>query len=119
MKVKANRKKQKKLGVKKTLMVLVFPFLILLIIAIILWNSQNNKPWEGVNKDNLIEILSKRTELPSSDPLSVFRVQDSDVLKKEDDFYKDADDGDWVVIYKEIAIIYDGRKDLIKNIARK
>ncbi len=120
-----NMKQGKKSGSKKltsrhkTMLVLLFPMITVAIIATIITLSSRTAEWNGVSKDNLIENIRKHVDLPVGNPEQVFRVQDATVIKKEGEFYKDAQDGDWVVIYNSIAVIYDGRKDIIRNVVSK
>ena len=67
-----------------------------------------------VSKSEILSRVSKLVELPKEeDPDAVVRVQDAGVLKKQNDFYANVKEGDYIVMYSNIALIYDLRNDSI------
>lgn len=116
----SRQKSKKQIGKRyRMLLVLLFPMVTVAVIASIIAVNNKNPEWSGINKDNLIENVRRHVELPKGNPEQVFRIQDAKVIRKEGDFYKDAEDGDWVIIYSSKAVIYDGRKDVIRNVVEK
>jgi len=103
----------------RTLLVLLFPMVTVAVIASLIAINNKSPEWNGINKDNLIENVRRHVELPNGNPEQVFRIQDAKAIKSEGEFYKDAEDGDWVIIYNSKAVIYDGRKDVIRNVVEK
>lgn len=72
-----------------------------------------------ISKSQILERVAKHMTLPKGSPLAVVRVQDADVLKKQNAFYDQIKSGDYIIMYKSQAIIYDLRNDIIlatKNI---
>lgn len=75
--------------------------------------------WDKVNAESLIsqdEIIlrvKKHIELPSIKPEEVVRVEDSNSLKKQNSFYQDIQEGNYIILYSNMAIIYDLQKDEI------
>lgn len=71
-----------------------------------------------VSKSEILARVAKHTELPSGEPDAVVRVQDAGVLKKQNDFYINVKEGDYIVMYSKVAIIYDLRNDSIVALKR-
>lgn len=72
-----------------------------------------------ISKSQILERVSKHITLPEGSPEAVVRVQDAEVLKKQNQFYDQIKSGDYIIMYKSLAIIYDLRNDNIlatKNI---
>ncbi|MCX6757065.1 MAG: hypothetical protein NTW35_02890 [Candidatus Nomurabacteria bacterium] len=72
-----------------------------------------------VSKSQIIERVRELTTLPAENPEAVVRVQDAESLKRQNPFYNKVKSGDYIVMYKTLAIIYDLRNDeilAIKNI---
>lgn len=71
-----------------------------------------------VSKSEILSRVSKHIELPEGNPDAVVRVQDASVLKKQNDFYTNVKVGDYIVMYSNIALIYDLRNDSIVALKR-
>lgn len=71
-----------------------------------------------VSKSEIVARVSKHVPLPAEAPDAVVRVQDASVLKKQNDFYANVKEGDYVVMYTNIALIYDLRNDSIVALKR-
>lgn len=66
-----------------------------------------------VSKSEIVDRVSKLTTLPLGAPDAVVRVQDPETLKKQNDFYSNVKEGDYIVMYPKIAVIYDLRNNSI------
>jgi hypothetical protein len=71
-----------------------------------------------VSQSEIIARVSKLTPLPSEVPYEVVRVQDETDLRKQNVFYKDIKEGDYILIYRDLAVIYDLRDNVIVGIKR-
>lgn len=71
-----------------------------------------------ISQSEILFRVSKHTHLPSSEPNAVVRVQDAETLKKENSFYENIKEGDYIIIYPELAVIYDLRDDSIVGLKR-
>lgn len=71
-----------------------------------------------ISKSEIVARVSKLTALPEGDPYDVVRVEDETNLKKQNEFYKDVKEGDYIVMYKDIAIIYNLRSNSIVAIRK-
>lgn len=60
-----------------------------------------------VSKSEIIARIAKHTTLPNEEPEAVVRVQDAETLKKQNDFYENVKEGDYIVVYPKLAVIYD------------
>ncbi len=69
---------------------------------------------EKKNK-NIIERTSKLMVVPEGVPQILF-VEDVNQLKAQQPFFKDADNGDAVLVYPNVAIIYSVKNDKIVNV---
>ncbi len=66
-----------------------------------------------ISKSEIVSRVAKLTPLPTEPPYDVVRVEDETDLKKQNEFYKDVKEGDYILMYKEMAIIYDLRSNSI------
>ena len=71
-----------------------------------------------VSKSEILSRVAKHTELPSSEPDAVVRVQDAGTLQKQNDFYANVKEGDYIIMYPQLAVIYDLRNDSIVALKR-
>lgn len=71
-----------------------------------------------VSKSEILTRVAKKVELPKGEPDAVVRVQDADTLKKQQGFYADVKEGDYIVMYPGLAVIYDLRNDSIVALKR-
>jgi hypothetical protein len=49
---------------------------------------------------------------------ALVRVQDEETLRKQNTFYKDVREGEYILIYKNLAIIYDLRNNIVVGVKR-
>lgn len=66
-----------------------------------------------VSKSEIVDRVSKLTTLPNETPDDVVRVQDPETLKKQNTFYENVKEGDYIVMYSKMAVIYDLRNNVI------
>ena len=66
-----------------------------------------------VSKSEIVDRVSKLTTIPEGEPDAVVRVQDPDTLKKQNIFYTNVKEGDYIVMYPKMAVIYDLRNNSI------
>ncbi len=71
-----------------------------------------------VSQSEIVARVGKLTLLPQEDPLEIVRVQDEEDLRKQNIFYKDVKEGEYILIYKNVAIIYDLQNNVIVGIKR-
>ena len=66
----------------------------------------------------LLDKIGKLIVLPAGEEPTVATITDADALKKEQQFYQDASNGDKVVIYVQAkkAIIYNEAKNILVNV---
>lgn len=66
-----------------------------------------------VSQSEIISRVGKLISLPSENPFEIVRVQDEEDLRKQNEFYKDVKEGDYILMYKNLAVIYDLRTNTI------
>jgi hypothetical protein len=66
-----------------------------------------------VSQSEIIARISKHTELPDEAPKAIVRVQDADTIQKQAELFGNAKEGDYIVIYDKLAVVYDLRNDRI------
>lgn len=66
-----------------------------------------------VSKSEILARISKHTQLPEGEPEAVVRVQDPATLQKQNTLYENVKEGDYIVIYPTLAVVYDLRNDHI------
>ncbi len=71
-----------------------------------------------VSEQEIISRVKKHLEIPSDNPQSVVRVEDASTLKSQNEFFKDVKEGDYVILYENMAIIYDLKKDQVEAFRR-
>jgi len=66
----------------------------------------------------LLDKIGKLIVLPAGEEPTVATITDADALKKEQQFYQDASNGDKVVIYVQAkkAVIYNEAKNILVNV---
>ncbi len=63
----------------------------------------------------ILEKVSRHMSLPSGKPLSLVRVEDPARLQKENPFYATIKEGDYIIAYPRLFIIYDAVHDEIEG----
>lgn len=71
-----------------------------------------------VSQSEIVARVGKLTALPGESPYEIVRVQDENDLRKQNPFYKDVKEGDYILMYKNLAVIYDLRNNVIVAIKR-
>ena len=71
-----------------------------------------------VSQSEIVARVAKHTALPNENPYEVVRVQDEEDLRKQNPFYKDVKEGNYIIVFKDLVIIYDLRNDAIIGIRR-
>ena len=66
-----------------------------------------------VSKSEIIARVAKHTELPTEEPEAVVRVQDAETLQKQAALYGNVKEGDYILVYPSLAVVYDLRNDRI------
>lgn len=66
-----------------------------------------------ISKGEIVTRVSKLTSLPGEEPYDIVRVQDPEYLKKQNIFYKDIEEGDYILMYPNLAVIYNLRNNQI------
>lgn len=71
-----------------------------------------------VSQSEIVARVGKLTSLPQESPYEIVRVQDDEDLRKQNPFYKDVKEGDYILMYNNLAVIYDLRNNIIVAIKR-
>ena len=71
-----------------------------------------------VSQSEIIARVGKLTILPHESPYEIVRVEDEGALQKQNPFYKNIKEGDYIIMYKNLAIIYDLRNNIILGLKR-
>lgn len=71
-----------------------------------------------VSKSEIISRVGLLTDLPKANPEAVVRVEDPSTLRKQNPFYDSVKEGDYILIYKDLAVIYDLRNNVIVGLKR-
>lgn len=104
---------------KKVFLFLLILFLIMSILFVIYKSFQSVKNYSEssiiISESEIIKRVETLTTLPNEAPLSIVRVENSEILRSQNSFYADIKEGDYIIMYKEKAIVYDVRKNVIKK----
>ena len=90
-------------------------FFIIFIVLYGLINS-NKSNAESVTQETIISQLSKSIDLSDDELISVMRISDAKTLSNQDNLYKNVKNGDYIIIYKSMILVYDFDSSFIKNI---
>lgn len=71
-----------------------------------------------VSQSEIIDRVAKLSSLPEGKPEAVVRVEDAEILKKQNIFYENVKVGDYILMYPKIAVIYDLRNNTIVAIKK-
>lgn len=88
------------------------------IIFIILYgivNSSRTKA-ESITQDTILSQLSRAINLPDEGLISVLRVSDAKNLANQNNLYKNVKNGDYIIAYKSMILVYDFDSRFIKNV---
>lgn len=66
-----------------------------------------------VSKSEIIARVRKHIELPAGDPEALVRVQDAETLQNQAPLYENVKEGDYILVYPSLAVVYDLRNDHI------
>lgn len=75
-----------------------------------------------VSQSEIVSRVSKIAAIPSGETVeAVVRVEDAEMLKKQNDFYRSTavKEGDYILIYPSMALIYDLRNNAVIAIKKK
>lgn len=71
-----------------------------------------------VSQSEIVRRVSKHVELPKTDPLSVVRVDNAENLRNQNNFYKNVNEGDYILAYRNIVVVYDLRNDKVGQVVK-
>lgn len=111
-----NRKRISTFKVLKLFFVCSSSFIIIFIVlyGVIKSNKTNAL---SVTQDKIVSQLSKSIELPDEETLiNIMRVSDAKSLSLQDNLYKNIKNGDYIIVYKAMILVYDFDSRFIKNI---
>lgn len=66
-----------------------------------------------VSKSEIVARVGKHIELPEGEPEAVVRVQDAETLQGQAPLYENVKEGDYILVYPSLAVVYDLRNDHI------
>lgn len=66
-----------------------------------------------VSESEILTRIGKHATLPPGKPEAIVRVQDPETLRSQADLYENVKEGDYIVIYSSLAVVYDLRNDRI------
>jgi hypothetical protein len=66
-----------------------------------------------ISKSEIVNRVMKLTSLPNHAPSAVVRVENPENLQKQNPFYSGVKEGDYIIVYPKLAVIYDLRNDAI------
>ncbi len=101
------------------LMRLIFIFssssFIILIVLYGLFNSSRTKA-ESITQETVISQLARTINLPTDGLISIMRVSNAKNLASQDTLYKDIKNGDYIIVYNSMILVYDFDSRFIKDI---
>lgn len=112
------KKNQRRISVFKLTKVLFLSISFLAVVVIVVYGVflTNKTNAESITQDTVLTQLSKQIILPDQELLSVKRVFDAKTLASQEDFYKNLKNGDYIIVYKHMVLLYDFDDSIIKNV---
>lgn len=92
----------------------LFAVIVFVFIGLLLYRGISNSV--VVSQSEIIRRISKHVELPNNPPLSVVRVDNAENLRVQNSFYQDINEGDYILAYRTMVVIYDLRNDKIVRV---
>lgn len=111
-------KNQRRISLSRSFKVMFLSIVSGLVVVIVIFgyiNSAKTKA-ESVTQENVISQLSKQISLPSEAPVTFLRVSDAKNLSLQDEFYKNVQNGDYIIVYRSMALVYDFSNNKIENV---
>ncbi len=71
-----------------------------------------------ISKSEILARVGRVTNLPEGKPEAIVRVQDPESLKKQNPFYSNVSEGDYIVMYPTLAIVYSLKNDRIVSLKK-
>ncbi len=116
--IMAKRRRKKRLSfskiVKTAFLSIAFIFIVVGALYGIITTNKTNA--ESVSQEMVLERLGEQLVLPSEEPLNVVRVSNAKDLKEQDEFYEAIKNGDYIIVYDNLSLIYNFDQKLIKKI---
>jgi hypothetical protein len=111
-------KNQRRISLSRSFKVMFLSIVSGLVVVIVIFgyiNSAKTKA-ESVTQENVISQLSKQISLPNETPVTFLRVSDAKSLSLQDEFYKNVQNGDYIIVYSSMALVYDFSNNKIENV---
>ena len=111
-------KNQRRISLSRSFKVMFLSIVSGLVVVIVIFgyiNSTKTKA-ESVTQENVISQLSKQISLPNETPVTFLRVSDAKSLSLQDEFYKNVQNGDYIIVYSSMALVYDFSNNKIENV---
>jgi hypothetical protein len=111
-------KNQRRISFSRSFKIMFLSLVSGLMVVIVIFgyiNSARTKA-ESITQDNVISQLSKQIVLPNEIPTTFLRVSDAKTLALQDEFYKNVQNGDYIIVYSSMALVYDFSNNRIENV---
>lgn len=89
-------------------------FILFIILYGVIKSNKTNA--ESITQDTVISQLSKTISLPDNELISIMRVSDAKSLSIQDNLYKNVKNGDYIIVFKSMVLVYDFDSRFIKNV---
>ncbi|MEN9338639.1 MAG: hypothetical protein RI945_364 [Candidatus Parcubacteria bacterium] len=90
--------------------------LVIVFVVIYGFVISNKTSAESITQDTVLSELAKHIILPEEELVNLMRVQDAKNLVKQDVFYKNVKNGDYIIVYPSMVFVYNFDDNLIKNV---
>ncbi len=76
------------------------------------------KKWsiDRLENADVIDRVRSHIILPKEDPKKIIRINNIEALRVQNAFYKNIEEGDFIIIYTKKAYIYDSRHDILRDV---
>ena len=111
-------KNQRRISFSRSFKIMFLSIISGLIVIIVIFgyiNSARTKA-ESITQEDVIYQLSKEIVLPDEVPTTFLRVSDAKTLTLQDEFYKNVQNGDYIIVYSSLALVYNFSDNKIENV---
>ena len=110
-----NGRKKKRINWSKLILSILGLIVICVLIYFInIWY----KKWsiERIENADVLDRVRSHIMLPKVSPNKIIRINNIEALRAQNAFYKDIEEGDFIIIYPKKAYIYDSRHDILRDV---
>ena len=109
-----NGRKKKRIIWSK-LILNIFSIILLSSLVYLLFNWYQKWSIDRLDNADVLDRVRSHILLPAGNPNKIIRINNIEALRSQNSFYKNLEEGDFIIIYPRKAYIYDSRHDILRD----